>query len=324
MVKNELVKNVNLNWSELRVIGLLICLCLYISIYVGYFLSNLIYDFLSAIPNRNFYKMIQFRKKLDLKSIFAFLISYISKFLKNWGMRIVEKFPTALDAIDHILDALQILIKKLKLTQFKFGFKFRFKFLNRRKRYYYRLFKEFFSIVFDSLAALISFIKEVGFGAAIIEFIIRCYNILLLLMTGSIALTSFMYVLYLSVLGLILGFLLGIYKRNKEMDVFMLLFLLELFYIMDKSDSSVKLPHILLEPNEVNQFSTFSVETEGNRQIGLFKILLIVIIWVRGSSLKPEIPFPILGDPSVLIDIDIILNEFPDYELLKFYLKKPV
>jgi hypothetical protein len=245
-------------------------------------------------------------------------------------MRVVEKFPKALQATDQILDALQILInliKELKLTRFKFGFKFKFKskYLNRRLKYYYKLLKEFF-ITFDkALGTLTSFIKKVAFGATIIEFIIQSYNILLLLMSGSIALISLFYLLYFSLLGLILGFLLGVYTRNKKIDVLMLLFLLQIFYIRDKSDFSDKLPCILLKPNEVNEFVTFSLETEEHSQINLLKILLILIIWLRESSLKPEIPFPILGDPSVLIDIDIIFNEFPNYEeLLKFYPKKAV
>jgi hypothetical protein len=346
---NQIVESGNFNWSRLRIVGLVVCLCLYISIYVGYLLSNLIYESWNVNANQN-YKMIQIHKKFSLKNIFKFLITYISNFLKNWGMRVVEKFPKALQAIDQILDALQILIKKLKLldtlqilinlikelklTRFKFGFKFKFKskYLNRRLKYYYKLLKEFF-ITFDkALGTLTSFIKEVAFGATIIEFIIQSYNILLLLMSGSIALISLFYLLYFSLLGLILGFLLGVYTRNKgvytrnkKIDVLMLLFLLQIFYIRDKSDFSDKLPCILLKPNEVNEFVTFSLETEEHSQINLLKILLILIIWLRESSLKPEIPFPILGDPSVLIDIDIIFNEFPNYEeLLKFYPKKAV
>lgn len=344
-MSNNLVKSVNFNWSQL---GVYLCLFISISFYAGYSLANLIYDlydFWSANDNQN-YRRIQIRKKFYLKNILKFL----SNFLKKWGMRVVKKFTQALTAIDQILEALQIFIKKLKFldtrqilinlikelksTRFKFETKPKFKYLNRRFRYYYRLFKEFIITLSKALGTVSSFIKEVGFGAAIIEFIIQCYNILSLLMSESLAIRSLLYLLYFSLLGLILGLLFGVFKRNKKRNkkiddlILMLLFLLQIFYMMNKSDFSEKLPFISLDSNEVNGFAIFPLETEEYKeysQINLFKILLILIIWLRKPSLTGEIPLPILEDPSVLIDIDIIFNDSPNYkELFKIYPKKSI
>jgi hypothetical protein len=78
-MNNQIIESRNFNWSRLRIVGLVVCLCLYISIYVGYLLSNLIYESWNVNANQN-YKMIQIHKKFSLKNIFKFLITYISNF----------------------------------------------------------------------------------------------------------------------------------------------------------------------------------------------------------------------------------------------------
>jgi hypothetical protein len=188
-------------------------------------------------------KSIQFRKKFNLENIKKFVISYIFKFFENWIKRIVEKYLLVRVAIDEV-------IKALKISRNKFKSIFKFK-------YNFRLLKKLLPIFWEAFKVAVSLIKEVFFVHNIIEFLIKWKQFILFLMSESVLITRVIYILYIILLGLfgiLLGFLLGVYRREDDIYIFILLFLLQILY-NDGFDYG------LLKPNKVDQFSKFSFKT---------------------------------------------------------------
>jgi hypothetical protein len=71
----------------------------------------------------------------------------------------------------------------------------------------------------------------------------------------------------LGVFGVPLGFLLGVYRREKEIYIFTLLLLLEMLY-------SNGLDYVLFEPNKAEHFSKFSLKTVEQINTRPLKIIL--------------------------------------------------
>ena len=70
-----------------------------------------------------------------------------------------------------------------------------------------------------------------------------------------------------------------------------------------------------IEPNTAEEFSNFSLK--GIEQIDPRPLK----ITLKKPDQRPQIPFPVLGDPFVKIEIDFILDESTNYEfeLFQFY-----
>lgn len=114
----------------------------------------------------------------------------------------------------------------------------------------------------------------------------------------------------------IVRLLLGIYKRHDDIYVFLLL---EIFYNYNNGFDGVLLEYLhglSIEPNTAEELSNFSLKTL--KQIDPRPLKRIL----ENTDQKPQIPFPILGDPFVKIELDFIWEESTTYEfkLFKFYL----
>ena len=140
-------------------------------------------------------------------------------------------------------------------------------------------------------------------------------NFIRLLMKESLFITRIVYFLYLILLGIfgiIIGFLLGIYKREDEINPFLLLLLLKIIYNNRFDDVLLEYLHDLsLETNTTETFSKFSLKSIDPRPL---KITLK----------EPEqipLPFLTIEDPLVFIETEVLWEEPINYqfELFKFY-----
>ena len=146
-------------------------------------------------------------------------------------------------------------------------------------------------------------------------------NFIRLLMKESVFITRIVYFLYfilLSIFGIIIGFLLGVYKREDEINAFLLLLLLKIIYNYKNRFDDVLLEYLhdlSLETNTVEPFSKFSLKSIEQIDPRPLKITL------KKPDQIPQLPLPILSDPFVKIEIDFIWDESTNYEfeLFKFY-----
>jgi hypothetical protein len=113
------------------------------------------------------------------------------------------------------------------------------------------------------------------------------------------------YFVFLAIFGILIGFSFGIYKRNKEIHIFTLLFLLQILY------NNILNP-ILLKSNKAKHFSKLSLKTVQQINSGSLKIIL------KEPSILSQIILPILNDPLVWIEFNLISKEFINYEFELF------
>ena len=290
------LKNQNLSSKSLIIIFSIACYWFYLSICFGYFLSKIFYNFFDEINKPDLSKSIQFRKKFNLENIKKFVISYILKFFENWIKRIGEKYLLVLAAIDEVIKALKIFRNKFK-SIFKF-------------KYNFRLLKKLLPIFWEAFQIVVSLINEVFFVHSIIKFLIKWKQFILFLMSESVLITRVIYILYIILLGLfgiLLGFLLGVYRRKDDIYVFILLLLLKMLY-------NNGFDYDLLKPNKVHQFSKFSLKTI--KQINPRPSRLIL----KEPDQIP-LPFLIIEDPFVFIETEVLWDEPINYEfeLFRFY-----
>jgi hypothetical protein len=290
------LKNKNLSSESLIILFSIACYWFYLSICFGYFLSKIFYNFFDEINKPDLSKSIQFRKKFNLENIKKFVISYILKFFENWTKRIGKKSLLVLAAIDEV-------IKALKISRNKFKSIFKFK-------YNFRQLKKLLPIFWEAFQIVVSLINEVFLVHSIIKFLIKWKQFILFLMSESVLITRVIYILYiilLSLFGMLLGFLLGVYSRKDDIYVFILLLLLKMLY-------NKGFDYDLLKPNKVDHFYKFSLKT-------------IEQINPRPSRLilkQPDqipLPFLIIEDPFVFIETKVLFDESINYafELFIFY-----
>jgi hypothetical protein len=143
-------------------------------------------------------------------------------------------------------------------------------------------------------------------------------NFIGLLMEESLFISRIVYFLYLILLGIfgiIIGFLLGIYKREDDINTFLLVLLLNIIYNNGFNDVLLEYLHDLsLETAAAETFSKFSLKSIEQIDPRPLKIIFK----------KPEqIPFPflIIEDPLVIIDTEVLWEEPINYkfELFQFY-----
>ena len=107
--------------------------------------------------------------------------------------------------------------------------------------------------------------NEIFFLHNIIKWIIQLMNFIRFLMKESLFITRILYFLYwilLGIFGIIIGFLLGIYKREDEINTFLLLLLLKIIDNNGFDDVLLKYLHDLsLETNTAETFSKFSLKS---------------------------------------------------------------
>lgn len=281
----------------------IICYWLYLNLCLGYFLSNFFVSLVDEINKNNIAKIIQFRKKFGLKNLLKLIIDFVLKLIKNWFIRIRDKFLLLIDAIKRVIKALKIFRKKFKsILKFKSNFQ--------------RL-KDLLLIIWQNRFVWRSVMSEIMFLKNLINWVIAVINLIRLLMNESLLITRIVYFLYLillGVLGIIIGFLLGLYKREDEINPLLLLFLLIILYNYGFYDVLLEYLHNLyLESNTGDICSKFSLKS-------------IEQIDPRPSKItfkEPQqipLPFLIIEDPLVVIDIEILWDESTNYqfELFKF------
>jgi hypothetical protein len=299
------LKNQNLNSKSLIILFSIACYWFYLSICFGYFLSKIFFNFFDEINKTDLSKSIQFRKKFSFKNIIKIIIDFFWKLIKNWFIRIGHKFLLLIDAINKVIKALKICRKKFKsILKFKHNF---------------RLLKNLLPIFWETFLIFCSFVNEILFLNNIINWVIQLMNLIRLLMKESVFITRIVYFLYLILLrifGIIIGFLLGVYKGEDEINAFLLLLLLKIIYNNGFDDVLLEYLHDLsLETNTAEQFSKFSLETVKQINPRPLKIAL------KEPDQGLQIPLTIFDDPSVKIEIDSIWDESTNYqfELFKFY-----
>ena len=277
----------------------------YLSICFGYFLSKIFFNFFGEINKTDISKSIQFRKKFSFKNIIKIIIDFFWKLIKNWFRRIGQKRLLLFEAINKVIKALTICRKKFKsILKFKHDF---------------RILKILFSIFWETFLIFCSLVNEILFLKNIRKWVIQWINLIRLLMNESVFITRIVYFLdliLLGIFGIIIGFLLGVYKREDEINAFLLLLLLKILYNNGFDDVLLEPLRIRsLEPRNIEEFSKFSLqvcEPSNSRPSKLFLGEFVE---------KPQIPLPFLGDPFVSIDIDFIFDESTNYkfELFRFY-----
>lgn len=284
------------------------CYGFYLMICLGYFLSKIYYNFFHKIIFENIHRV---RNKLNLENIKKFIINYI---LKNWFTRIKKKFYILIKAIIELIKGLKDFRNKFKsmleLRYDRYKDNFRIILLFKKSQYNFELFKELFLIFWSIPYMVILFLNDLRLF----------FNIIIYLNDWKIylgLLTSKRYILYLILLclfGILVGFLLGSYRRRNygKYDIydiygFILLILLKMLY-------NNELNSVLFEPSNVNQFFKFSLEP----------IQEIKPRFSRLNLKTPDrIPLPslIIEDPSVFIETDILWEQSTNYkiEFFKFY-----
>lgn len=280
---------------------LVVCYWVYLNIYLGFFLSKIFY---------NFFDNIEFQKKFSFKNITKIIIDFFCKLIKNWFIRIDRKFLLLNHAIDGLIRAVKIFLKKFKsLLKFKHNF---------------RLLKNLLLIFWNTFLIFCSLVNEILFLNNIRNWVIGWINLIRLLMAESVFITRIVYGLYLILLalfGILLGFFLGIYQRENQVNeryIFLLLLLLQILYSNGFDDVLFEiLRRHSLEPRNIEQFSKFSLqvcELSNSRPSKLFLKELVE---------KPQIPlpFPIIEDPLVVIETEVFWKKPINYklELFKFY-----
>ena len=122
-------------------------------------------------------------------------------------------------------------------------------------------------------------------------------------MSESVLITTVLYILYIILLGLfgiLLGFLLGVYSRNDNIYVFILLLLLKMLY-------NNGFDYVLLKPNKVDQFSRFSLKTIEQIDPRPLKITLT-------EPDQSPLPFLIIKDPFVFIETEVLWDKSTNCE----------
>ena len=179
----------------------------YTSISFGYFLSKIFYHFFDTIHKNSLSKRIQFRKKFHFKNIIKTIIDFCWKLLKDWFLRIFQKSLLFIRALDRSVTAIKIFLKKFKsLLKFKHNF---------------RLLKNLLGIFSETFLIFCSLVNEILFLNNIINWLIEWRNLIRFLMKESLFITTIVYALYwilLGLFGVLLGFLLGLYRPKDEID----------------------------------------------------------------------------------------------------------
>lgn len=180
----------------------------YLSISFGYFLSKIFYNFFDEINKTDLSKSIQFRKKFSLKNLKKIIIDFFWKLIKNWFIRIGQKFLLLIAAINKVIKALKICRKKFKsILKFKHNF---------------RLLKNLLPIFWETFLIFCSFMNEIFF----LHNIVQWMNFIRFLMKESVFITRIVYFLYLILLNIFQHIALRILVENKLKLVFYISYLI--------------------------------------------------------------------------------------------------
>ena len=275
----------------------IICYWFYSSICFGYFLSKIFSNFFDEIDKTCPSKSIKFRKKFSLKNIVKMIIHFFWKIIKNWFTHIWDKGRCLLAAAARVIQGLKIFIKKFKsVSKFKRNF---------------RLLKNLLHIFRETGLIIYSLLTEIFFLSKRIEWMIQLIDFILFSMKESIFITRIIYFLYLILLGIfgiMIGFLLGIYKIEDKINPFLLL---EIIYNEGFNDVLLEYSHDLSLETQI--FSKFSVKSLQQIDPRPLKIIF------KEPELIP-LPFFIIEDSFIFIETEVLWHEATNYQFELFKL----
>ena len=303
--------NLSLKPLTLTPLLLLVSYWLYNSISFGYFLSKIFYNFFDTIHKDSSSKRIQLRKKLHFKNLIKTIIDFFWKSIQNWLLRIFQKSLLLPPALDWSIKAIKSFLKKFLKSPFRFKRNF-------------RLFKILLNIFAETFLVFCSVMNEILFFNNVIKWLIQWRNLIRFFMKEYLFITYALYFILLGLFGILVGFLLGLYQHKYENETdeinhIYLFFLLLLLHLLSQKEFD----HILLDglshsstaPNIAEPFEKFSLQPLPQIESRPFKLIL------KETQQRTQIPFPILDDPSVTIQIDFVWEESIHYkfQLLELY-----
>jgi hypothetical protein len=298
-------KNKDLPLRPVTKLLLILLYWFFFNLCFGFLLSNFFHNFFYSIDETTLDKSGKSSRKLNFKKIIKIFIEFFWKRLRNWFIRICQKFLLSGKALILSGVAIKIFFKKFKsLPNFKHNF---------------QLVKNMLLVFWETFMICWSFSNEIFLLRNIRNWLDEWVDIVSLLMYESLFITEIIYVLWLifiGIFGILSGFIFGVYKRRDEKYIFLLLFLLEILYNHQFDDISLKnVQDSCSESNTIDEFSKLSFKTLQKNDMSSSKIIS------KEMNQKPQIPFPILSDPFLSIDSDFIWENSKNYkfELFKFY-----
>lgn len=314
----------------------LIFLSFILSVVVSYQASIIFFDFINNSENNNSLKKIEqsIKKNLQVKIFIKFFV----KLIKNWFDKVWEKlkllFKTAKITPKILTNWIKSILElKNKFQSWNFISQFMEKFesllviLDEIKQIFLSFRNEILSL-FNIIPLLysINFIKKLH---RIFSSLSQDFEIIALLMNGF-------YMLFASILGVIIGFIIAAYKRKDKINFFNLykllktfyktiikpLFIVLLLYFFRNMDATSKIrwkaildgfdPDMIIKVTQFDKFSGKFIPKINQR---LPRIIL------QKSTKDSSIPFPIIEDPIIEIEIWISENEeeCSKIEFTKFY-----
>jgi hypothetical protein len=294
------IKNMNFDKS-LKILFLMILLWSYINFCLGYFLYELVYNFFGIMHKRNLFENIRFKKIFNSKNmtfLVKFVFNYISESVKDWWKRVCEKTNLISQSVPEIIRAMKIFKKKFKsILQFKRNF---------------LLIKNLLIVFWQAFKILCSFISEFFVLFNMFKFLLKSREFALILISEYVVIIKFVYVIYFILIGLfsvLMGFLLSMYKTDKKIYVLTILIFLQSLYINVFNS-------ILFESNKIKHLQ--ELQKLNFKPVKQIRANPSKLIFQKLDQSK-LIPLPILIDPFILIDVEIVWKkELYEFELLKF------
>ena len=245
-----------------------------------------------------FSKNIKTKKEFNFKKILKIIIKSLFKSVRNWLNRIWQKFLFFCQSMDYMSKSIYYFRKRFNSPK---------KLLKLKRNF--RLVKALIKNLMHMVLYYISLINEIFLYWNRIKWLNQWNNLIRLLMNESVILSTSIYFLlfiFLGIFGLLLGLLLGLYKNSNEIFIFLILILLKIIVPNELNNNVSDLDRIF--PFEFLKFTNPSSSK----------------IFLKKSFEEAEIPFPILGDPIVPIDIDVSFYEFKHFQFQLFYFYQDV
>lgn len=270
----------------------------YRSVYFGYYLSKIFFTFFDEINKADSSKSSKLKKKFSSENIKKTISDFFWKIFKNWYLRVVQKFVLLAKAISKVAKALKIFKRKFRILKFRRNL---------------QLLKLLLLVLLSAFRIILSFVNEILLLSNIYRWIIQWRSFIQLLMTESVFITRVIYFLYLVLIGLfglIIGIWLGIYQYVNEVELKaeLLLLLVQLF-IIHRSETILleSLPNLFLEANTADLSLDFPLKSIEQIEPRPPKI-------VFSEPKKRSFPFPIIEDPYIFIEIEVIPDEKINYQ----------
>lgn len=306
-MKLTLEKNfdsITLGRERLIVVILIVCSLFYICICFGIYLSKITYGIADFFNKGNILKIVHFRKKFNFKNTIKFIFDYLVTSFIIWIFKIGQKVGLLKCAIWELIKGLYFFSLLVKERLIKGNLNWKELFCD---------FKKVLLLFQDLYYTFISFIQEVLFLSNLKRFFDSLGKIIFFFLTNSVLIAefiSFFYLLLLCFFGVLIGFLYGVYKKEDEIYLFVLLFLFRMMY-EDELISDLD----LIQPNKAKPFVLESVKPTNTFPVKRLSQEFSI-------DAQSKIPLPIFVDLLILPEFDFVWDESQKYkfELYKFFI----